>query len=102
MLIEVGGTQVKPVRQSQSQAIYALLRGMLQMSRGYNLISQLEMQRRPLVGGAPTDLKWGVGFFLFPMQRFEVQTQYVITRTLVKGTAIDDASALLLQLHLSL
>ncbi len=103
LMLETGFVYTSPVTGGDAtKSAYGLVRGMMQLARGYHFLSQAEAQRDGIDVGGPTNLRWGLGFLMFPFQRVELQTQYSIGRSVRREGGSEDAQSLLFQVHLSL
>jgi hypothetical protein len=101
-LTELGWVDVAPKALESSQAVYFLGRGIIQIRRGYNFLSQAEFMKENVQSADPKKFKMSFGVLMFPFQRAELDMRYVVGRQINVENGEDDSKSLLLQLHISL
>jgi hypothetical protein len=102
-LFEGGVSMQDPADGSQkSTAGYALSEFLVRIARGYFVQLQFEYLKDKLESDQPQNLRGTFGFLLFPLQRVELRTAYVLNRVMDPAKSTTDTSNLQLQLHLSL
>lgn len=102
LLMEAGLKMDKPKTNVDSTyGAYAYFSGMMKASDGFFATSQGEYLKDSLTAGSPEYLRWGLGIAYFPIQRIEMRSQIVQTRTMSESNIGVDAISWQGQLHLS-
>ncbi|RYZ68945.1 MAG: hypothetical protein EOP09_08600 [Proteobacteria bacterium] len=81
---------------------YLMMEGVYAITRGYNLLSQIEYYNSTLSAETPDTTRWTFGLLMFPMPKMEFRTTFVNGRIIQDTTVTKDTWMLQAQLHLSL
>jgi hypothetical protein len=79
-----------------------MLQSLLAITRGYNILSQIEYYNATLSSESTDQFKWSFGLLAFPMPRVEFRAGFVNGRNINDTSVNADAWMLQSQLHLSL
>ncbi|MBS1969768.1 MAG: hypothetical protein JSU04_05650 [Bdellovibrionales bacterium] len=103
LLTEVGFVKDSPfIAPSTKMGGYLMLEGLYLITRGYNLLSQIEYYNATLSPETPDQTRWTFGLLMFPAPRMEFRTTFVNGRSIADTTVSKDQWMLQAQLHLSL
>ena len=103
LLTELGFVKDSPkITPSQKVGGYLMLEGIYAITRGYNVISQVEYYNASLTAESPDTTRWTFGLLMFPMPRMEFRTTFVNGRTIHDTSVSKDTWMLQAQMHLSL
>ncbi|MNL51244.1 hypothetical protein D3C87_1743270 [compost metagenome] len=80
---------------------YGILQAMVNLRRGYNLVSTIEQSREDIKEPSSESTRWKFGFMIFPLPRTEIRILAANRKTLVETGGSPDAWSLQSQLHLS-
>lgn len=82
---------------------YLYSEAMQKIIRGYHVFATAQAFKNDMKGEVPDSLRLGMGFLIFPLQRFEFRFDVENTRSLSSGAEVrEDAWAFYGQVHLSL
>lgn len=102
-LTEIGLVQNNPVAVPNKKfGGYLRIENIYLITRGYNLLSQVEYYNATLSPESPDRTRWTVGFLTFPMPRMEFRAGFVNGRAISDTSISKDQWSLQTQLHLSL
>lgn len=102
ILFEIGGfNDTSIISSGKTEGIYSTLNSTLNLTRGFNMTTQLEYLNDDLQKNDNHKTKAGLGLLIFPMQRVELRTSIVNTKSYSPTKANEDTIAWLGQLHLS-
>lgn len=102
-LTEVGlSNQLGLLNKKNTTSIFGLFESQVRIRRGLLFIALGEYNKKDIQPLDPENVKWGMGFAYFPMQRMEFRTTLTQTRTLNTKNFQQDGLLWLGQLHLSL
>ncbi len=103
LLSEIGFVNDNPkANPSNKFGGYLMMEGVYLITRGYNVISQIEYYNATLAPESPDMIRWTFGLLTFPMPRVEFRTTFVNGRSITDTTVAKDTWMLQAQLHLSL
>jgi hypothetical protein len=104
IMVEAGVFQNKDKTSTESAKLgnYVWIQGLVNLTRGVNILSSLERRQDETKFTSPETQKWSLGFLLFPFQRLETRFGMVQTKTFSPEGASDDTWALQGQVHVSL
>jgi hypothetical protein len=103
LLTEVGFVKDSPLASpSDKVGGYFMLQSLLAITRGYNILSQIEYYNATLSSESADQFKWSFGLLAFPMPRVEFRAGFVNGRNINDTSVNTDAWMLQSQLHLSL
>lgn len=103
LLTEVGFVKDSPfIAPNTKMGGYLMLEGLYLITRGYNLLSQIEYYNATLSPETPDQTRWTFGLLMFPAPRMEFRTTFVNGRSIADTTVSKDQWMLQAQLHLSL
>lgn len=103
LLTEVGFVRDNPkLNPSTKMGGYLMLQSVYLITRGYNVLSQIEYYNATLSPESQDKTRWTLGLLMFPMPRMEVRTSLVNGRSISDTTVSKDLWMLQAQLHLSL
>ncbi|MBK9323590.1 MAG: hypothetical protein IPM97_11725 [Bdellovibrionaceae bacterium] len=103
LLTEIGFVKDNPkANPNTKMGGYLMMQGVYLISRGYNVISQMEYYNATLTAASPDQTRWTFGFLMFPMPRMELRTTFVNGRTIQDTSVSKDQWMLQAQMHLSL
>jgi hypothetical protein len=104
LLTEIGMVKDLPIDNPDGKKVggYLLLEGNYLITRGYNVISQIEYYNATMTATSPDLTRWTFGLLMFPMPRMEFRTTFVNGRTIMDTAVSKDQWMLQAQLHLSL
>jgi hypothetical protein len=82
LMVELGVMEntIKPTRES-TLGSYGMVRGLVHLFRGFNLITQLERRQDEMTFKSAEQQRWTFGIFAFPLQRTEVRLTSVQSKT---------------------
>jgi hypothetical protein len=100
-LNELGYTQSKASTSDSVAGLYDYLELQLKIVRGLYFQSVAQLNRSDLKQES-YGYDWGFGFLYFPVQRIEIRSQVIQSRTYSTKTAAEDTWVAQAQLHLSL
>lgn len=102
LLFEFGAFNDTSVSTSaKSEGIYSTLNSTLNLTRGFNFTTQLEYLNDNLKENNNHKTRAGIGLLIFPMQRVEIRTSIVNSKSYSPTKANEDTIAWLGQVHLS-
>lgn len=102
LLFEIGAYNDTSVTSSaKTEGIFSTLNSTLNLTRGFNVTTQLEYMNDNLQKNNNHKTKAGLGLLIFPMQRVELRTSIVNTKSYSPAKANEDTIAWLGQVHLS-
>lgn len=103
MLTEVGFVRDNP-KETPSNKVggYLMMQNLYLITRGYNLLSQIEYYNATLSPESQDKTRWTFGLLAFPAPRVEFRTSFVNGRSISDTTVSKDQWMLQAQLHLSL
>ncbi|MBC7371654.1 MAG: hypothetical protein H7326_08820, partial [Bdellovibrionaceae bacterium] len=103
LLTEIGLVKDSPkMTPSQKFGGYLMMEGIYAITRGYNVISQVEYYNSTLTADTPDMTRWTFGLLMFPMPRMEFRTTFVNGRAIQDTVVSKDTWMLQAQMHLSL
>lgn len=105
LLTEVGYKSEKTIlagQEAASNSYYLFTQNNLNLVRGYFLLSSLELSKNLSVADASTNLKWDIGFLIFPIQKMEFRLSAINQKTLNAPEAVKDQWSIQSQIHFSL
>jgi hypothetical protein len=103
VLTEIGVVKDNPkMNPSDKYGGYLMMEGVYLITRGYNIISQIEYYNATMTSESPDVTRWAFGLLTFPMPRMEFRTTFVNGRSITDSTVAKDTWMLQAQLHLSL
>ncbi|WP_413294343.1 hypothetical protein ACLSU7_04435 [Bdellovibrio sp. HCB185ZH] len=103
LLTEVGFVKDSPLSNpSDKVGGYLMLQSLLAITRGYNILSQIEYYNATMSSESTDQFKWSFGLLAFPMPRVEFRAGFVNGRNINDTSVNPDAWMLQSQLHLSL
>ncbi|MGZ3802124.1 MAG: hypothetical protein ACXVCL_18290 [Bdellovibrio sp.] len=80
---------------------YVLVETLVNLRRGYNLLSVIEESKPDVKKSSAENLKWSIGALLFPLPRLELRMMAVNGKTNAESTGTQDTWALQGQVHVS-
>nr|WP_295899876.1 hypothetical protein [uncultured Bdellovibrio sp.] len=80
---------------------YALVETMVNLTRGYNLLSVIEHSKSDISKSSSENMKWSLGALMFPLPRLELRAMATNAKTYTDSTGAQDAWALQGQIHVS-
>ncbi|AZZ38391.1 hypothetical protein CIK05_15475 [Bdellovibrio sp. qaytius] len=80
---------------------YVWLSSMVNLRRGYNVLSNIEFSRDDMNKTSDENYRWSLGTIFFPMPRTEVRLMAVNGKTFSEGGASEDSWQLQSQFHVS-
>lgn len=105
-LLMEGGYRVETTEQdgasTNSNSYYIFTQNNLNLTRGVFFVSGLELSKNTTVSSNPENLRWDLGFLIFPIQKVEVRFSGVNQKTIGAEDATKDQWSLQSQIHLSL
>lgn len=102
LLFEIGGfNDTSTISAAKTEGIYSTLNSTLNLTRGFNLTTQLEYLNDDLKSNNNHKTKAGLGLLIFPMQRVELRTSIVNSKSYSPTKANEDTISWLGQVHLS-
>lgn len=105
LLAEIGLKQDQTIGQSGGQdaklGSYGLIQSVINLVRGFNLITTIERSQNESKFTSPESQRWTFGFLMFPMQRTELRLTSVQNKTFSPEVATEDQWQLQGQLHVS-
>lgn len=105
-LLMEAGYRVETTEQAglsvDSKSYYIFTQNNLNLARGVFLLSGLELSKNTTVSTNPQNLRWDLGFLIFPIQRVEVRFSGINQKTLSAEEAVKDQWSIQSQIHLSL
>lgn len=103
VLTEIGLVKDSPLNNPTKKfGGYLMMEGLYLITRGYNLLSQIEYYNATLSPDSPDQTRWTFGLLTFPMPRMEFRLGFVNGRSITDTTVGKDQWMLQGQLHLSL
>ncbi|WP_413561056.1 hypothetical protein [Bdellovibrio sp. HCB209] len=103
LLTELGFIKDSPFSNpSDKVGGYLMLQSLYGITRGYNILSQIEYFNATLSSESPDEFKWSFGLLAFPMPRMEFRAGFTNLRRLTDESVNTDTWQLQTQLHLSL
>jgi hypothetical protein len=104
IMVEAGVFQEKDKAATEPPDLrnYIWIQGLVNLSRGVNILSTVERTQAATKFTSPETQKWSLGFLLFPFQRLETRFGMVQSKTFSPEGASDDQWALQGQVHVSL
>lgn len=105
LLMEVGYRMKKTEQASEtveSTDYYIFTQNNLNLSRGFFFTSGLELAKDLTESTNPENLRWDLGFLIFPMQRVEFRLSGINQKIIGASEAVDDQWSIQSQIHLSL
>lgn len=103
LLTEIGFVRDNPfANPSTKVGGYLMMEGLYLITRGYNLLTQIEYYNASLSPATPDMTRWTFGVLMFPMPKMEVRTSFVNGRSISDTTVSKDQWMLQGQIHLSL
>jgi len=102
LLAEYGLIQDTLASSSVQVGSYNYLEVMAQLTRGYNLLTTVERYNTEFKPISPDQWRFGIGFLIFPIQRFEFRAEAINERQFSAEGVQNDAWVLEGQLHVSL
>lgn len=105
-LLMEGGYRVETTEQAgesiDSKSYYIFTQNNLNLTRGVFFLSGLEISKNTTESTNPQNLRWDLGFLIFPIQRMEVRFSGINQKTLSAEEAVKDQWSIQSQIHLSL
>lgn len=83
------------------QGAYLWASSLVNIRRGYNLLSNVEFTRNDINQTSDENYRWSLGALMFPHPHTEVRVMAINGKTFSEGGASDDSWQLQSQLHLS-
>lgn len=80
---------------------YFLIESLINLRRGYNILSVIEQSKSDIKKSSAENLKWSLGALFFPLPRIELRMMAVNGKTNAESTGTEDAWALQGQVHVS-
>lgn len=80
---------------------YVWLSSMINIRRGYNLLSNIEFSRNDINQTSDENYRWSLGTIFFPVPRTEVRFMAINGKSFSEGGASEDSWQLQSQLHVS-
>lgn len=80
---------------------YAWIQSLVNIRRGYNLLSTIEASKSDIKKSSAENLRWSVGTMFFPIPRIEIRIMAVNGKTYEDGSGQYDSWMLQSQLHVS-
>ncbi|WII73703.1 hypothetical protein QJS83_07420 [Bdellovibrio sp. 22V] len=80
---------------------YALVETLVNIRRGYNVLSVIEHSKSNINKSSPEQMKWSLGGLLFPLPRTELRMMATNAKTYSDSGGTQDAWALQGQVHIS-
>lgn len=103
VLTEIGFVNDSPILNPNNKVGgYLMLESLILITRGYNVLSQIEYYNATLTPESPDLTRWTFGLLTFPMPRMEFRLGFVNGRSISDTTVSKDQWMLQTQLHLSL
>ncbi|UYL08491.1 hypothetical protein B9G69_015720 [Bdellovibrio sp. SKB1291214] len=103
LLTEIGFVKDSPLSApSDKVGGYLMLQNLIGITRGYNILSQIEYYNATLSSDSTDMFRWSFGLLMFPMPRVEFRAGFVNGRNINDTTVNPDSWMLQSQLHLSL
>lgn len=103
MLTEIGFVRDNPKEEPSTKVGgYLMMQNLYLITRGYNLLSQIEYYNATLSPESQDKTRWTFGLLAFPAPRVEFRTTFVNGRSISDTTVSKDQWMLQAQLHLSL
>jgi hypothetical protein len=103
LLTEIGFVKDTPkINPTNKVGGYLMMEGLYLITRGYNLLTQIEYYNATMSPESPDLTRWSFGLLTFPMPRVEFRTGFVNGRSIADTTVSKDQWMLQAQLHLSL
>ncbi|MFN7904728.1 MAG: hypothetical protein ACK5P5_06045 [Pseudobdellovibrionaceae bacterium] len=100
---EFGIIQNKPKSTGESEnGNYGMAEATLNLTRGYNFISQVEYYNKTGSTKTADETRWSLGFLIFPMAKTEFRFNFVNGRNITDTGVTPDSWSAQTQLHLSL
>lgn len=102
LLFEIGVFNDTSISSSaKTEGLFSTLNSTLNLTRGFNLTTQLEYMNDNLQKNNNHKTKAGIGLLIFPIQRLELRTSIVNSKSYSPTKANEDTIAWLGQVHLS-
>lgn len=105
-LLMEGGYRVETTEQDgtsvNSNSYYVFTQNNLNLTRGVFFLSSLELSKNTTVSSNPENLRWDLGFLVFPVQKVELRFSGINQKTIGAEEAVKDQWSLQTQIHLSL
>lgn len=104
LIVELGlkeRTNLTGVDTDAKLGSYAIIQTMVNLRRGYNLVSTIEQSREDINKPSSETTRWKIGAMMFPIPRTEVRILASNRKSLVETGGTPDAWSLQSQLHLS-
>jgi hypothetical protein len=101
LLAEVGLKHDNPSSGDSKLATYGLIQSVINLVRGYNLLTVIERFQAESKFTSPESQRWTFGFLMFPLQRTELRMTAVQYKTFSPTAASVDQWQLQGQLHVS-
>lgn len=98
------GLKEKTDKQANTPAqlgTYALVETLVNVARGYNILSVLEHSKSDIKQASAENMRWSLGALLFPLPRMEFRMMATNSKTYAESTGTPDAWALQGQVHVS-
>lgn len=80
---------------------YALIETLVNLRRGYNILSMIEHSKSDIKHASPEFTRWSFGALLFPLPRLEIRLMGVNGKIYAENTGTEDTWALQAQGHIS-
>ncbi|MGZ3769519.1 MAG: hypothetical protein ACXVCP_04435 [Bdellovibrio sp.] len=80
---------------------YAFVETLVNVARGYNILSVIEHSNADVKKASPENLRWSLGAMIFPLPRLELRMMAVNGKTNAESTGTEDSWALQGQVHVS-
>lgn len=80
---------------------YIWLSSMVNLRRGYNILSNIEFSRNDINQTSDETYRWSLGTIFFPIPRTEIRAMAINGKTFSEGGASEDSWQLQSQLHVS-
>ncbi|WP_373997753.1 hypothetical protein [Bdellovibrio bacteriovorus] len=80
---------------------YALVETLVNVRRGYNILSVVEHSKEDIKKSSPEVMKWSLGALMFPLPRLELRAMATNAKVYADQTGSQDAWALQGQVHVS-
>ena len=104
IMVEAGFFQNKAKSDTEAAKLgnYIWIQGLVNLTRGVNILTSLERRQDETKFTSPEIQKWSLGFLTFPLQRVEMRFGSVQTKYFSPEKANNDEWALQGQVHVSL
>lgn len=104
ILAEFGLKESTDLTSNDSKAVlgtYAWVESLILLRRGYNLMSVLEHSKTDINKSSDENMKWSLGFLMFPLPRLELRTMVTNQKTYADTGGQEDHWLLHGQVHVS-